>query len=303
MIRPLLFAGAAALAVLNGSSAGAKPDMQLPAPETVADRGAPGYSFESLRIVSADGERAYRLRVGIPLGPPPPQGYAALWMLDGNAALAYVDEALLAELAETGPPVIVAIGHDSPLRLDGVERVRDYTPGAGSQDAFGRKGGGADAFLDLIEMQMKPAVAALAPLNPGAQAVWGHSLGGLFVLHTLLERPGAFDLYFATSPALWWNEREILGALGDAPPRLEPCRCTVIVARGSVGSPKQGRTPIRPQDAVSREDEDAFLAELARFPGLALRRIDYPGLSHGETMEVSIPDALRAAAALPPGKE
>ncbi|KAL4969815.1 alpha/beta hydrolase [Aspergillus stella-maris] len=42
------------------------------------------------------------------------------------------------------------------------------------------------------------------------RALFGHSYGGLFVLHTLFTRPAAFNVYLAASPSIWWNERFIL---------------------------------------------------------------------------------------------
>jgi predicted alpha/beta superfamily hydrolase len=35
-------------------------------------------------------------------------------------------------------------------------------------------------------------------------------LGGLFALYALLSRPGCFESYIATSPAIWWDEDLLL---------------------------------------------------------------------------------------------
>ncbi|WP_374405802.1 alpha/beta hydrolase [Pelagerythrobacter sp.] len=269
--------------------AAAQPRMDLTAPETIADRGAPGYRFETLHIASEDGERRYRVTVGIPEGALPATGRPALWMLDGKAALAHIDEALLAEVDANARPVLVAIGHDTPLRLDAAERYRDYTPSAGTHNSRGRQGGGANAFLDTIEHRIRPEVAKLTRLDPERQALWGHSLGGLFVLHTLFERPDAFSHYFATSPSLWWDEGVIVEAgrafAGAADKH-------VVIATGSDGgSPR--RREARSRFAGPTTDE--FVEALANKPGLDVRRITYPGLGHGGTLRASIPDALRAA--------
>ncbi|MBF3166256.1 ferric enterobactin esterase PfeE, partial [Pseudomonas aeruginosa] len=71
--------------------------------------------------------------------------------------------------------------------------------------------GGADAFLDLLRDGMRPAVAAQAPLDTARQTLWGHSYGGLLVLHALFTRPGEFARYAAASPSLWWRDGAILG--------------------------------------------------------------------------------------------
>jgi len=38
----------------------------------------------------------------------------------------------------------------------------------------------------------------------------GHSLGGFFVVYTLLNKPDLFSNYIAISPSLWWDENSIL---------------------------------------------------------------------------------------------
>src|SRR5690606_2675941 len=57
----------ALLALLLAPVALAQPDLSRRTGTTVADTGAPGYRFESLRLASADGQRRYRVRVAIPL--------------------------------------------------------------------------------------------------------------------------------------------------------------------------------------------------------------------------------------------
>src|SRR3546814_5939847 len=40
--------------------------------------------------------------------------------------------------------------------------------------------------------------------------LYGHSLGGLFALHMLYTRPGAFRTIIAASPSIWWDNQAIL---------------------------------------------------------------------------------------------
>jgi hypothetical protein len=54
-----------------------------------------------------------------------------------------------------------------------------------------------------------------APFN----VLIGHSLGGVFAIHSLMKNPGLFDAHIAASPALHWNRRsevtrarEVLGS-------------------------------------------------------------------------------------------
>ncbi|NND08506.1 MAG: hypothetical protein HKN87_19165 [Saprospiraceae bacterium] len=38
----------------------------------------------------------------------------------------------------------------------------------------------------------------------------GHSFGGLFVLHTLVNHPGIFNSYLAIGPSLWWDDQRLV---------------------------------------------------------------------------------------------
>ena len=197
--RGVLVSGALGLLSISTRSF-AQPDMQRLAPSTIADRGSTLYRFLTIPVASQDGARSYRLIVAVPRRMAPRSGYPIAWLLDGKAAMGHVDEALLASLDAAGPPVIVAIGHDTPLRLDGPERMRDYTPTKPTAKQEGRMGGGADAFLATILDVMRPKVGSVVPIDPRRQTIWGHSLGGLFVLHSLMRRPDAFTAYYAAVP-------------------------------------------------------------------------------------------------------
>lgn len=282
----------------------AQPDMSRPAPETIADRGSALYRFENVPLMSSDGTRSYRLRIAIPKRAPGPAGHPVAWLLDGKAALAHIDEALLTELDGATPPVIVAIGHDTPLRLDATERIRDYTPGTDSADPRGRRGGGADDLLDLIEGEMTARLAAAAPIDRSRQTVWGHSLGGLFVLHALLARPAAFSRYYAASPSLWWDDGAIVRGLAARDAAGYLCRCVVVVGDGSgEAEARRAAAPRRfPRSSLTPTDIDGFHEALARLPGVTLRRVTYAGLGHGATLGASLPRALRLAAGLDAGQ-
>ncbi len=74
-----------------------------------------------------------------------------------------------------------------------------------------RSVGGLDAFLEVIETEIKPRVAAMVPIDSSSQSIFGHSLGGLAVLHALFTAPNAFRTFIAASPSIWWNRKAVLG--------------------------------------------------------------------------------------------
>jgi len=82
-----------------------------------------------------------------------------------------------------------------------VLRRRDFTP----SDESGRgEEGGAANFLAFIERELIPFVEREYRTTP-RRALAGSSLGGLFALYTLLQRPDLFSDYIATSPATPWD--------------------------------------------------------------------------------------------------
>lgn len=308
---------AAMPACLPAFPSAAQPDLSRRIGTTVADTGAAGYRFQTLRLVSADGQRRYRLWLALPHAPAPAAGYPAVWMLDGNAALMETSAGLLGELARAPrPPVLVYVAYDNDLRIDAAARAFDYTPplpgaaGRPQQDVLdGRRAGGADAFLTLLTGPMRVAVAARVPLDPTRQALWGHSYGGLFVLHTLFRQPQAFSTYAAVDPSLWWGEGY---PLGEAQRRVRPSghpRLWWLAgegARGEKAAPAASARRTAAEQAAMRKARQSVPADAApalvarlRAEGLQAEFRAMPGLSHGQTLGASLPLVLRRWAGVP----
>ncbi len=285
--------------------AGAQPNLSQRTGITIADTGVEGYRFDSIQLQSAQTGQRYRLRVAIPQRPAAPAGYPVAWMLDGNAALMDLDAAVLQRLAKSSSaPVLVFVAHDNDLRIDGGARAYDYTPrrpggDEAQRDSQGERcNGGADALLDLIAGPALRGVAALAPVDPARQALWGHSYGGVFVLHALFTRPQAFASYGAADPSLWWGEGYLLREEAQAiawtgvPPRLQ-------IWQGSGGaSATQAAQPRRDSEAAENmrrarqsvpPDAAAQMAQRLRARGMTVDFQELPGLSHGQTLGASLP--------------
>jgi len=160
---------------------------------------------------------AYRIFMSVPASPPPPSGHPVLYVLDANAAFpvaAFMARSAQSRREVTGhvPPLVVGIGYPGDADFHVEARRRDYTGGTGKPEATAPDGG-AELFLDFIEQELKPLVARHHAIDPQRQALFGHSFGGLFVLHTLFTRPGSFSSYLASSPSIWWQDKRVLGAL------------------------------------------------------------------------------------------
>lgn len=136
------------------------------------------------------------------------QRYPVLYLLDGNAHFTYAAGIVdfLARNDRTPPLILVAIPNME-------RRWRDLTMPL-SKDAAaikevassGLEVGGARRFLDFLADELTPWVDAHYRTQP-YRILSGHSLGGLFDVYAMLERPQAFQAHVAVSPTLSWDQR------------------------------------------------------------------------------------------------
>ncbi len=279
----------------------AQPDLSRKAGPSVADQPSEIYRFERFKLPSADGLRHYRVQLAVPRSAPPAAGFPVLYLLDGNAAFAALTQAQLASMAQQETPlVIAAIGYATDLRFEVAARTYDYLPyvppSPTSTAASGPAPGGADLFLDLIENRIKPAVQSRAAIDPTRQALWGHSYGGLFVLHTLLRRPAAFDTYIAADPSLWWADgffqRDIQPATRGSADGL---RLLVMTGSGASAARVPNERRSAPPDAALR-----LVERQSRRPGVKARLREFAGASHGQMLALSLGPAIDLASSAGP---
>jgi predicted alpha/beta superfamily hydrolase len=218
----------------------------------------------------------YRIFISVPSQPAPAGGHPVLFALDGNASFPTL--ALMARMAGwrhtngISPPVVVAIGY--PGEQDyGLARGRDYTPPSGVPGDKTGTSGGAALFLDFIERELKPLVAALAPIDPSRQALFGHSYGGLCTLYALFNRPAMFQSYLAASPSIWYGERAVLSGLQGFEGRVArlPARPSLMLSVGELEQPAPGSRPLQGHDAVAAARR---MVDEARELGERLRKLD-----------------------------
>jgi predicted alpha/beta superfamily hydrolase len=125
---------------------------------------------------------------------------ATLIVVDGNGLFGLtLDTVRMMHLVALVPDLlVVGIGYSEAESIADTVflRQRDLTPTA-SEHFPGS--GGADAFLDFIVGTVLPAH------ETGRSVFFGHSLGGLFGTHALLQERKSFDDYIISSPSLWWD--------------------------------------------------------------------------------------------------
>ena len=172
--------------------------------------------------------RSYRVRIALPFAPPPPAGYPVLYVLDGDGYFHGFAEAsrLRCLGAELEAAVVVGVGYPEAENFALILHRRNYdltpTPGtaefaAADKAASGKESetGGADAFFKVIQEEIKPRIAEIVKADPKRSLLWGHSLGGLFVLHTMFNHPEAFQKFLAQSPSIWWDNKFVLRKEAD----------------------------------------------------------------------------------------
>lgn len=163
------------------------------------------------------------------------QKVPVLFVLDGDISFPIAIATAFLLAAEMLPPMlVVGIGYEVDISTSFAKvivasqahRNRDFTPSldaiflgrqvtAAQQSgetypAYGKPGGAA-AFLEFINREIKPFIAEHYPnADLEDSAILGNSLGGLFVIHTLLTSPHSFSRYIAGSPSLWWDNQMIL---------------------------------------------------------------------------------------------
>lgn len=268
------------LIMLSGYAAVVKAEPEPKSAWQWVEHRAQGYQFEQLALHSEDKKRHYQVTVATPEGDAPVEGYPVLYMLDGNAALGALNDAVLKGLPNQKRPVIVMIGYERNAQE---ARAFDYTPATSTTSvAYG----GAEQFWHFLEHTVKPLVAYRVPLDKQQQALWGHSYGGLFTLYTLFHHSGSFQAYIAADPSLWWEQGALLHAakhyqeLAARPKRQLLIQHSASHRTGSV----------LPNDAGRQLAE-----QLSQLSELKVQYHDFFAHHHGSVKAASIPAALRLA--------
>jgi predicted alpha/beta superfamily hydrolase len=220
---------------------------------------------------------------------------------------------------EIPPQFIVSVGYPfDSVPSDRIKRNRDLTPSPrpdfdpiipkmmGSEHVMAS--GGGDAFLTFLVDELRPALAEAFPIDPDDATLGGASLGGLFTLHALLSRPGAFRRYLAICPSIWWDAKIALRrALAAERPATD---IRLYMCAGEFESQAHGRAiwadmpaemaemaamvPAEMSDADMHGDMFAMERALAAWGDrIAVRALVYPEESHGSLFAGAMSRGLR----------
>ncbi len=128
-----------------------------------------------------------------------------IYLFDGNYYFAAACDAMRVNLLSG---IVVGIGYPTDDQAEVVKR-RTFDLSLPSK-AGDKRHGGLDAFLPVVEKEIKPLVQSHYKIDTAHQAIYGHSLGGMALLHQMFTNPGAYSTYIAASPSIWWNGKLVL---------------------------------------------------------------------------------------------
>lgn len=262
---------------------------------TASSDTAPGYTLPSTLMwdMKSDGGEIYRIFVSYPSAEMPADGYPVLYVLDGNASFAAFAEARrIQEHFDVGKSIVVGVGYPTDKAYD-ARRLNDYPPAMLDpppkiwRHLAKHKSGGRDTFLDFLTGKLRTEIGKRYKIDLDRQSLFGHSLGGLFALHTLYTRPQAFHSIVAASPSLEWNEQGVLS---------EEREFTARLTSGKVGKTSRLLIVVGGRDT----DDDPYMAEtfahrmeLLSSYGLRTRFRRYDEEGHMTVPVRAVPDTLR----------
>lgn len=145
--------------------------------------------------------------------------YPVIFLLDGSAFT----------LSTTGIVDHLSSGHNGVRKIPeaiiisidaGMDRTAFFTPTDSNTDHEGKvlsydeKSGEADLFFAFMKDDLLPLIESEYRVQPH-RTIIGHSLGGVAVLHALMEHPNLFQAHVAIDASLWWDDGVLTRRLRD----------------------------------------------------------------------------------------
>jgi predicted alpha/beta superfamily hydrolase len=134
--------------------------------------------------------------------------YPVLVLQDAENNFAYTSAAVHLLSANGRIPAMIVVG------INNTDRSRDMTPKPSTGfdgTPWTGSAGGADKFLSFIADELLPTIDRNYRTRP-YRVLIGHSLGGLFAVYALMNRPEVFKGYLISSPSLWWDDQALVKA-------------------------------------------------------------------------------------------
>lgn len=192
-----------------GLLAGLSTEALAQEPAAVSTAGPLEMPNTEVHHIAARSGRSYELYVQLPpsYAVSDTVAYPVLYLTDAETELLGMFTGLQYFVQRWGggrEVILVAVADgDVDEHFRSLRRV-DYTPTPVPPDS--RTSGGAPEFLEFLREQAMPFIEGRYRANPADRGIWGHSLGGLFAAHALLDSPGTFHRYIISSPVLTYDD-------------------------------------------------------------------------------------------------
>jgi predicted alpha/beta superfamily hydrolase len=179
-------------------------------------------SFDSLQSRILHQKRYVQVYTPPSYKPGSSQKYDVLYVLDGgnwNTSLITQIQRFIEAQGQMPPTIIVSVM--------GIDRNIELTPT--HLDSWQAPTGGADNFLGFLKDELIPYINTNYP-SDGDNTLWGHSLGGMFVVYALLKEPNTFKSYIAVDPSLWWDNILVPKLAAAKLPTLSDSTITLFIS-------------------------------------------------------------------------
>jgi len=175
----------------------------------VTPANAESFTFHS-SIINDD----YVINIKRPDGFNSDSSYHLVVVTDGTIGLGEYVLAINKDWQATQPSdcIIVTVGHIGDWHQ---KRRRDFIPsdaGGFKDENFGR----ADLFYSFLKTELLPSIQNRIP-SIKSRSFLGHSFSGLFSLYAALKNEKLFDNFYAISPSVLANDKELIKILESLP--------------------------------------------------------------------------------------
>lgn len=207
--------------------------------------------------------------------------FPVLYLIDGDYNFIHVSGLVeqLSTISQKIPEMIVVGISDS-----GHEK---YLANCTPYDSLINPTGNAENFAQFITDELKPLINQQYQTSSFDFLV-GHSLGGLFVVNTLLKTPEKFQNYVAISPSLWWNDYEAKDKVLPFYELYDNLDRTLYISLGD----EKGMGVLGFADQLDIGDfSDTYLGKTPL--GLKYLYKRYPNENHNSVGLISLSDALK----------
>jgi predicted alpha/beta superfamily hydrolase len=215
-----------------------------------------------------------------------------IYLLDGNSLFGEVADMATGYgyFGDTAPAYVVGIGYPAGdygqwLSLRNHDLVHVRLPA--TTEAARGSGDGA-TFQKFLAEELRPLIARRYAVDERRAILAGHSLGGLFTLHLLLNAPAAFSGYLICSPSIWAEPKllEEASALHKADQEADPLK--VFIGIGSKEEEQFGeefRMVKNAQELADRLKDHASAADV--------NFTDFEGQTHGTAIAECLSHGLQ----------